>query len=65
MVKPTIGVFVVGGIDAVCNLMLVAFVKIFITPIFGFQVHQAILLPLFFLQLLNHSLSYGLWNKNI
>jgi len=66
-VKPTIGVFVVGGMDGVCNLLIgtiLVFARTF-PPIVQFQIIQIILVPLFLLQSLSHSLSYGLWNKNI
>ena len=67
-VKPTIGVVVVGGIDAACNFLgvaIVVFYRFFTTPIIRFQLYQTVLVPLFFLQLLSHSLSYGLYNKEI
>ena len=67
-IKPTIAVFVVGGMDAVCNLLIgtiLVFFRVFSTDIVQFQVYQTIIVPLFFLQSLSHSLSYGLWNKNI
>ena len=67
-VKPTIAVFVVGGLDAVGILLLSSigvFIRVYSTPIVQFQIHQTIIIPLFLLQSLSHSLSYGLWNKNI
>jgi len=67
-VKPTIGVFVVGGMDAVFNLLIaivVAFSVALTTPIARFLIFQTVITVLFYLQSLSHSLSYGLWNKNI
>jgi len=67
-VKPTIGVFVVGGMDTICSLLIgiiLTFVRVYSTPFVQFQTIQTILTPLFLLQSLSHSLSYGLWNKNI
>jgi len=67
-VKPTIAVFIMGGMDAVCNVLIsttIAFSRVFYTPIVQFRTFQIILVPLLFLQPLSHSLSYGLWNKEI
>jgi len=67
-VKPTIGVLVVGGMDGICNLLIGAisvFIRVYSTPIVQFHINQTIVIPLFFLQSLSHSLSYGLWNKNV
>jgi len=67
-VKPTTGVFVVGGMDAVCNLLIgstIVFSRVFSSTIMQFQFLQIVLVPLLLLQSLSHSLSYGLWNKNI
>jgi len=67
-VKPTIGVFVVGGIDALgvlLNGMIIIFLRVFTTPIEQFQFYQIIIVPLFFLQSLSHSLSFGFYNKTI
>ena len=67
-VKPTIGVLVVGGMDGICNLLIgtiAVFIRIYSTPIAQFQIYQTFIVPLFLLQSLSHSLSYGLWNKNI
>ena len=66
--KPTIAVFVVGGVDAVGNLLfaiIALYIQISTTPIERFQIFQIVVVPLLFLQLLSHSLSYGLYNKNI
>ena len=67
-VKPTIGVFVVGGMDGVCNLLIgtiLVFFRVFSTPIVQFQIYQTVVVPLFYLQTLSHSLSYGFYNKEI
>jgi len=67
-VKPTIAVFIVGGIDALgilLNGMIVIFLRVFATPIEHFQFYQIIIVPLFFLQSLSHSLSFGFYNKTI
>ena len=67
-IKPTIIVFVLGGADAICNLLngiILICLRVFSTPISRFQIIQIIIVPLFFLQSLSHSLSYGLYNKNI
>jgi len=67
-VKPTIGVFVVGGMDAVVTLLagtIIVYFRVNYTPIVQFQIYQTVTIPLFFLHSLSHSLSYGIWNKNI
>jgi len=67
-VKPTIAVFVVGGVDAVCNLLIgtiIVISRVFLTSIVQSQILQTVLVPMLLLQSLSHSLSYGLWNKNI
>ena len=66
--KPTLAVFILGGIDGLFNFLLpivivvVTYVHPFITQ---FQVVQFVLLPLQLCQTLSHSLSYGIYNKEI
>ena len=67
-IKPTLSLIVVGGMDAFCNLLIgtiIVVLRAFCMPIVRFQIFQTVIIPLFFLQSLGHSLSYGLYNKNI
>ena len=67
-VKPTIAVFVLGGVDAAFNLLfgiILLYTHAFTSPIGRYQIIQTVVVPLSILQFLGHSLSYGLYNKNI
>jgi len=49
-VKPTIGVIVVGGVDALCNLLIgitIVLLAKFATPITQFQLFQTVIIPYF------------------
>jgi len=66
--KPTLAVFILGTVDGLFNFLLpiviiiVTYIHPFITQ---FQVMQFVLLPLQLCQTLSHSISYGMYNKEI
>ena len=66
-VKPTIRVFVVGGMDGLFTLLtaVITAFSLYSTPIVHILILQVVSIPLFFLQSLSHALSYGFYNREI
>ena len=68
-IKPTLSVFIAGGIDGLMNMLFVIIIVIssslIDSSIVSFYVIQFILIPIQLCQSLSHILSYGLYNKEI
>ena len=68
-IKPTLSVFIAGGVDGTLNMLFVIIVYILSfstdSTIVFLYVVQFVLLPVQFCQSLSHILSYGLYNKEI
>ena len=67
-IKPTLSVFIAGGIDGVMNMLfvIIIFISSFTdSSIVSLYVMQFVLFPIQLCQSLSHILSYGLYNKEI
>jgi len=68
-IKPTMSVLIVGGIDGIFNVLnpIVYFIMIsvFDDPAGLLYVIEFVMFPLLFVQMLSHSLTYGIFNRNI
>ena len=67
--RPTLSILIVGGIDAIFNLLFVilymALVFANVTPLTQLYMIQFLLTPIQICQSLSHSMSYGVYNKEI
>ena len=67
--KPTVSVFIVGGIDGVFNLLFViislAEVFVTITPLTYLYIIEFVWNPILICQIVSHALSYGIYNDEV
>ena len=66
-VKPTLSVFIVGGIDGLFNfLFTISYVMAYnVSPLTQLYIIDFVWTPLQFCQSLSHTFSYGIYNKEV